>query len=210
MAATLEPFLSGLALGASLIIAIGAQNAFVLRRGIARDHVGATVAVCVLCDWLLIAAGALGFGVLVTAYPAVTGFAAWGGGVFLLYYGARSFHAAAHPGALSAEQDGSRATQSTMRATIAATLAVSLLNPHVYLDTVVLLGGVAAQHQGASKFAFVAGAWVSSLAWFSGLGFGARLLAPVFSRPRTWRLLDFGIGVVMWAIAYGLIAGQLG
>ncbi len=200
---------SGVGLGASLIIAIGAQNALVLKRGITRDHVLAVVVVCVVCDWALIAAGAAGFGALVSAFPAATSFAAWGGALFLAVYGAMSFRAAVRPGSLANGRTASPASLSTAGAAVAATLAVSLLNPHVYLDTVVLLGGIAAQYQGADRWWFVVGAGGASLAWFSALGFGARFLAPVFEKPGTWRILDVIIGVVMWWIALGLVMGQL-
>lgn len=199
--------LSGVALGGGLIIAIGAQNAFVLRQGIARSHVAVVVLVCVACDWALIAAGATGFGALVEAFPAVTTVAALGGAAFLLVYGALSFKAALHPGSLGGSR--SAATFSSTAAAVGATLAVSLLNPHVYLDTVVLIGGIAAQHAGTLRLAFVLGAGLASLAWFSALGFGARLLAPVFERPSTWRALDVVIGVIMWWIAAGLVFNQL-
>jgi L-lysine exporter family protein LysE/ArgO len=202
-------FVSGLGLGASLIIAIGAQNAFVLRQGLRREHVTAVVAVCVLVDWVLIAAGSLGFGSLVRAFPLVTALAAWGGALFLFGYGAMSLRSAVHPAALSAETDGASPALTTTKTAVLAALAVSLLNPHVYLDTVVLLGSVAAQYEGVLRASFTAGAWVASLAWFSALGFGARLLAPVFERPSAWRVLDVGIGLIMWWIAIGLVLGQL-
>lgn len=203
MGSLTAPFVAGAGLGASLIIAIGAQNAFVLRQGVARRHVVAVVATCVACDWVLIALGAIGFGRLVTAFPALMTWTAWGGAVFLAVYGALSFKAAFHPGAL---RGGSERTEfASVAAAVGATLAVSLLNPHVYLDTVVLLGSVASQHPGVSRAAFVAGAWVASAAWFSAVGFGAGLLAPVFERPGTWRALDVGIGVVMWGIAITLV-----
>lgn len=200
--------IAGVALGGSLIIAIGAQNAFVLRQGVARDHVLAVVATCVLCDWTLIVLGGVGFGTLVAAFPALTAVAAWGGAAFLVFYGALSFRAALHPGSLGRGRTGHAMLPST-RAAIVATLAVSLLNPHVYLDTVVLLGGVAAQYEGALRAAFVAGACVASLAWFAALGFGARLLSPLFERPATWRVLDVAIGVIMWWIAAVLAWGQI-
>jgi L-lysine exporter family protein LysE/ArgO len=201
---------AGAGLGAGLIIAIGAQNAFVLRRGIARDHVVAIVAVCVACDWALIAAGATGFGVLVDAFPAATSYAAWGGAIFLLVYGALAFKAARHPGSLAEGRSAARSAFPSAAAAVGMALAVSLLNPHVYLDTVVLLGGIASQYQGALRWWFVTGAGVASLVWFSMLGFGARFLAPAFERPGTWRVLDVAIGIIMWWIAGGLIAGQLG
>lgn len=209
MAANLAALASGAGIGASLIVAIGAQNAFVLRQGLRREHVAAVVAVCVACDWVLIAAGALGFGSLVRAFPLVTALAAWGGALFLVGYGALSFRRAARPEVLDAKADAGGAGPVSAGAAVVATLSVSLLNPHVYLDTVVLLGSVAAQYEGAARAWFTAGAWFASLLWFAGLGFGARLVAPVFVRPMAWRVLDAGIGMVMWWIAFGLLWGQL-
>lgn len=200
---------AGFALGASLIIAIGAQNAFVLRQGLTRSHVFAVTLTCVLCDVTLIAAGALGFGVLVDRYPSVTSVAAWGGVVFLGIYGALSLRSALNPGVLTAESDATHGAVATTRAAIAATLAVSLLNPHVYLDTVVLLGSVAAQYEPAARVWFAVGAMTASSVWFFGLGYGARLLAPLFGRPTAWRVLDAGIAVIMWWIAVSLAYGQL-
>ncbi|NTU72415.1 MAG: LysE family transporter, partial [Coriobacteriia bacterium] len=142
--------LAGFGIGAGLIIAIGAQNAFVLRQGLKREHVALVVAVCVVCDWVLIAAGALGFGSLVRAFPLVTAIAAWGGALFLAGYGVMSLRAALRPTVLSAADDAPDAP-ATVSAVLVATLAVSLLNPHVYLDTVVLLGSVAAQYAGAER-----------------------------------------------------------
>ena len=205
-------FAAGLGIGASLIIAIGAQNAFVLRQGLSRSYVAAVVAVCVGCDWMLISLGALGFGSLVRAFPPVTSVAAWGGALFLSGYGALSFRSAIHPRVLKAAEasgGGGPAGLSSTGAAVAATLAVSLLNPHVYLDTVVLLGSVAAQYAGVARAWFALGAGVASAVWFSGLGFGARLLAPVFERPIAWRVLDALIGIVMWWIAATLVLGQL-
>ncbi len=201
---------AGVALGGSLIIAIGAQNAFVLRQGIARNRVLVVVATCVLCDWVLIALGAIGFGAVVEVFPQVTSIAAWGGAAFLAVYGALSFRAALHPGSLADKGAEQPARFATTYSAVAATLAISLLNPHVYLDTVVLLGGIAAQYAGELRWAFVVGACAASLAWFSALGFGARLVAPLFERPVTWRVLDVVIGTIMWWIAAGLVAGQLG
>ena len=224
--------LAGTGLGASLIIAIGAQNAFVLRRGIRRDHVLAVVVVCVLCDWALIALGAAGFGALIGAFPLVTRIAAWSGAIFLAVYGAMAFRSALHPGALTAEEPAREpaaedsmpdalalapppppppdaARVSSTGGAVAATLAVSLLNPHVYLDTVVLLGSLAAQYEPALRVWFAAGAMFASLVWFAGLGFGARLAAPLFERPKAWRILDVGVGLVMWWIAVSLVLAQV-
>jgi L-lysine exporter family protein LysE/ArgO len=194
-------------MGASLIVAIGAQNAFVLRQGLRREHVAAVVLTCIACDATLIGLGAAGFGALVARYPVVTAIAAWGGAAFLAVYGARSLLAAIHPGALVDSAQGAR--MATATAAISATLAVSLLNPHVYLDTIVLLGGVAAQYPAGVRAWFVVGAMSASVVWFSALGFGARLLAPVFRRPIAWRVLDLAIACVMWWIAASLVLGQV-
>lgn len=206
----ISPFLKGIALGGSLIIAIGAQNAFVLKQGLKRSHVLPVVAVCIACDWVLIAIGAAGFGMLVTAFPAVTSIAAWGGAAFLFFYGATSFRSAMSDETLDAEGTEGRAALATTGAAIAAALAISLLNPHVYLDTVVLLGSVAAQHAMPERAWFALGAMAASMVWFAGLGYGARLLAPLFRRPAAWRVLDIAIGVIMWWIAGSLVLGQLG
>ncbi len=199
----------GFALGASLIIAIGAQNAFVLRQGLRRAYVLPVVATCTLCDWVLITIGAAGFGALVERFPALTTLTAWGGAAFLLFYGLLSFRSALKPGALDVDNEASSGPRQTLPAVVAFTLAVSLLNPHVYLDTVVLVGGIAAQYPAAERVFFAAGAMLASLVWFFGLGYGARLLAPVFTSPAAWRVLDVIIGVVMWSIAASLIVGQV-
>lgn len=204
------PFVQGIALGGSLIIAIGAQNAFVLKQGLRRSHVFAVVAACIVCDWVLIALGAAGFGMLVSAFPAVTSIAALAGATFLFFYGATSFRSAMSDETLEAEGDGGSAKMTTTGAALAAALAISLLNPHVYLDTVVLLGSVAAQYATPERVWFALGAMSASAVWFAGLGYGARLLAPVFARPAAWRVLDVVIGVIMWWIAGSLVFGQLG
>lgn len=215
MTASFPALASGFALGASLIIAIGAQNAFVLRRGLAREHVVAVVAVCVLCDWVLIALGAVGFGSLVARFPLITAIAAWAGAAFLAVMGALSLRSAMKPGSLLAQPDADAAApdraarREGVWSVVLATLAVSLFNPHVYLDTVVLLGSVAAQYPTLLRAWFAAGAMGASLAWFAGIGFGARLLAPLFRRPSAWRVLDFVITGVMWWIAAMLVWGQL-
>jgi len=202
-------YLAGLGLGASLIIAIGAQNAFVLRQGLLRSHALAVAALCVAIDWSLIVVGALGFGALVGRFPALTGVAAWGGAVFLLVYGALAFRSALKPGSLRSEEPASARDAGPLSGALLTTLAVSLLNPHVYLDTVVLLGGVAAQYPPAERIAFVLGAGTASSVWFFGLALGARTLEPVFERETAWRVLDVVIGIIMWWIAAGLIWGQL-
>jgi len=205
----LSAFLAGLGLGASLIIAIGAQNAFVLRQGLLRSHALAVAALCVAIDWSLIVLGALGFGALVGRFPALTSVAAWGGATFLLVYGVLAFRSALKPGSLHAENPADSRDPGTLSGALTTTLMVSLLNPHVYLDTVVLLGGVAAQYAPAQRAVFVAGAGVASALWFFGLALGARMLTPVFEREISWRILDVVIGCIMWWIAAGLVLGQL-
>lgn len=197
----------GFALGGSLIVAIGAQNAYVLRQGLRRQHVLAITTTCFFIDLVLIAAGAGGFGRLVAAAPWAVSLAAWGGAAFLIVYGLRAFRAALHPGALTAEDQAER--PQGVLAAIGTALAISLLNPHVYLDTVILIGSIAGQFPASTRPWFLAGAMCASGIWFYGLGFGAGRLAPLFARPVAWRVLDFLIGCIMWAIAASLIAGEI-
>jgi L-lysine exporter family protein LysE/ArgO len=198
---TVEGFL----LGASLIVAIGAQNAFVLRQGLLRRHVFAVTSLCALSDAVLIAAGIAGLGTLVRANRGVLAFVAFAGAAFLFVYGAIAFRRALKPGVLQASDSG----KGGLAATLVTALGLTFLNPHVYLDTVVLIGGLSGRYAGQGAFAFGAGAALASFAWFYALGFGARLLAPLFARPRAWRVLDCLIGIVMWAIAARLIVEGL-
>ncbi|WP_193368528.1 LysE/ArgO family amino acid transporter [Pelagibius marinus] len=199
--------LEGFGLGAGLIIAIGAQNAYVLRQGLRRQHVFAVAGLCFLIDCALIAVGAGGFASLLHAFPNLPRIAAWGGAIFLAGYSLRAFAAALHPGSLKAE--GAAPGGAGLRAALVTALALSLLNPHVYLDTVVLLGGLAAQYPGKERLAFALGAMAASGLWFYGLGYGARQLAPLFARPAAWRLLDGFVGCVMAALAVSLVISQL-
>ena len=197
MSAALSAAATGGALGLTLIVAIGAQNAFVLRQGLRREHVGAIVAFCALADALLMVAGVAGLAQLLGDRPALAWALTAGGAVFLAVYGLRALQRAARPAALRAAE-GSVAM--TLPQALAQTAAFTLLNPHVYLDTVVLVGTVGAQ-QGAARWWFAAGAAAASVLWFSSLGYGARLLAPVFARPRAWQVLDALIGVTMLALS---------
>jgi L-lysine exporter family protein LysE/ArgO len=192
--------IEGFLLGAGLIIAIGAQNAFVLRQGLKREHVFAVATVCWLSDALLIALGVAGVGGLVKASPGVLTLVTIAGVAFLAAYGAIAFLRALRPGRLEA----SASRRQGLGATLLTALALTFLNPHVYLDTVVLIGGLSARHEGAAAVAFATGAALASAVWFYGLGFGARLLAPLLARPAAWRILDLGIAIVMWGIAIGL------
>jgi L-lysine exporter family protein LysE/ArgO len=198
-------FLKGFGLSAGLIIAIGAQNAHVLKAGLRREHVALTVAICILCDIALIAAGISGMGALVRGNPDLLAFARWGGALFLAWYGLRALRAALDQEALRIDD---RAASLNARQAAFTVLALTLLNPHVYLDTLVLLGSVGAQQEAHGKPWFTAGAMIASVAWFLSLGFGARLLAPWFARPSAWRALDGGIACMMMTLAVSLaIAG---
>jgi L-lysine exporter family protein LysE/ArgO len=198
--------MSGFLLGGSLIIAIGAQNAFVLRQGLKRQFVLPVSLVCALSDALLIAAGIAGLGTLVAQSGRALQIVTAGGALFLLGYGVRSFFRALKPEAMQA---GEGRTE-RLGAALAACLAFTFLNPHVYLDTVLLIGSLSARYEGAARIAFGAGAAAASFVWFFGLGYGAALLAPVFADRRAWRVLDILIGIVMWAIAARLAAGLFG
>lgn len=194
--------IDGFLLGGSLIVAIGAQNAFVLRQGLKRQFVFVVCLICALFDALLIAAGMVGLGTLVRRSPTLILAVTAGGALFLCIYGARAFLRAARPQAMRAGQE--RVT--SLAGAVAASLAFTFLNPHVYLDTVLLLGGLSGRYAGALRLAYGSGAVLASFIWFFGLGYGARLLAPLFARPGAWRVLDITVGIVMWAIAGGLVA----
>lgn len=198
-----SPILQGFTLGASLIIAIGSQNAFVLRQGLKKQHVLAVCTVCFVCDACLILLGVGGFGGLVASSQSLMLTARWGGALFLFIYGIRSFLSAAKNEVLSV--DASQNLASGLTWAIATTLALTLLNPHVYLDTVILLGSIAGQLPEKERLAFAAGAAFASMVWFYGLGYGARILAPLFQKQISWKILDLLIGVIMWGIAGGLI-----
>ena len=193
--------IAGFGLGLSLILAIGAQNAFVLRQGLRRQHVLAVVLSCAISDAVLIAAGVARVGTLAEALPWLEPVMRYGGAAFLVVYGLRACRAAWRGGA--ALQAGAGAQ--SLRAALLTCLALTWLNPHVYLDTVVLLGSISAQYP--DKLAFAGGAMTASFVFFFSLGYGARLLAPLFARPSAWRVLDAGVGAVMWAIAIKLILG---
>jgi L-lysine exporter family protein LysE/ArgO len=191
---------SGLGLGLSLIVAIGAQNAFVLRQGLRLEHVAAVVAVCAASDVVLITAGVAGAGALLTRLPWLVPVVCFAGAAFLLGYAGLAARRALRPAALTA---GSAGAAAGMAATVGTCLALTWLNPHVYLDTVVLLGSLASTF-GNRRWAFAGGAALGSVLWFTALGFGARLLRPVFARPAAWRSLDAVIAAVMTALAVSL------
>lgn len=192
----------GLALGSALIIAIGAQNAFVLRQGLARQHVFAVCTVCFGGDVLLISLGAGGMGTAFRADPLILQGVAWAGTVFLLFFAVRAFARATHPQALMPV--AAAGTAKSLGTAVTTALAVTFLNPHVYLDTVLLLGGVAARFAGFDRIMFACGAALASLLWFYGLGFGAARWSRFLTRPNTWRVVDIGIGLMMLALAASL------
>lgn len=195
--------LSGFALGASLIIAIGAQNAFILRQGLIRSHVFVLCLICALSDALLIAAGVAGLGTLVSRSPTLITVVTLGGAVFLATYAAMAFHRAWRPAAMAAGAPSGM----ELKAAVLTCLAFTFLNPHVYLDTVVLLGSLSAAFEGSERIAYGAGAVAASFVWFFALGYGARFLAPLFAKPAAWRVLDFIIGIVMTLLALSLLFG---
>ncbi|HVS77328.1 MAG TPA: LysE/ArgO family amino acid transporter [Steroidobacteraceae bacterium] len=195
-------YLTGLVLGASLIVAIGAQNAFVLRQGLLRAHVALVVTLCVLIDVVLTTVGVGGLSTSLGRDPPALDALALAGACFLGWYGFGAARRACSSQALSA---ASGAGAQSVRGVLLQTLAVSLLNPHVYLDTVLLIGSVGVQQPAPLRPAFLAGVWTASAGWFASLGFGSRFLAPVFARPRAWRLLDALIAAIMWSIALTLL-----
>ncbi|MCC2954907.1 LysE/ArgO family amino acid transporter [Massilia sp. IC2-477] len=200
-----QVFLQGLGLGASLIMAIGAQNAHVIRTGVRGQHVLATVATCIVVDVVLIALGISGLGALVEASPTLMSVARYGGALFLVWYGWRCWKSSLQGGAslaLSA-QDKSM----TLGRALATVLALSLLNPHVYLDTVVLLGAVGSSLAGEARTSFALGAMTASVLWFSALGLGAQRFASVLGRPSVWRVIEACTGSLMLVLAYLLVRG---
>lgn len=192
---------TGFVTGLTLIVAIGAQNAFVLRQGISGRYVLPVVAVCAAADAVLIAAGVAGLGTAVAAHPVALDVARYGGGAFLLGYAVLAMRRALRPVAMSAVG----AAGGSLGAALLACLGFTFLNPHVYLDTVVLVGSVANQHGADGRWIFALGAMAASLTWFTALGFGARRLGPVFARASSWRILDALIAVVMAGLGLTLV-----
>ena len=194
-------FLKGMGLGGGLIVAIGSQNAYLLRQALKGEYVLTCIAICIACDAVLIAAGVAGVGQLIIERPGLLIWIKICGAAFLLWYGVRAARSALNPVAMNTTDDKAGASRA---AVISAMLAFSLLNPHVYLDTVVLLGSIGGQQGGDGPEYFALGAMLASVIWFCSLGFGARFLIPVFSRPRAWQILDGVIAIVMWVLAASL------
>jgi L-lysine exporter family protein LysE/ArgO len=199
-------FAQGLALSLGLIVAIGAQNAFVLRQGLRREHVGPVVVFCAAADAALITAGVLGMAQALGERAGLARALALAGALFLAWYGWLALRRARHPGRLQATAGGKGLSRG---AAVAQAAAFTLLNPHVYLDTVLLVGSIGAQQPAALRGWFVAGACTASVMWFGLLGFGARWLAPWFARPRAWQILDGLIGLTMWTLAALLVRHAL-
>lgn len=193
---------TGFLLGGSLIIAIGAQNAFVLRQGLLRQHVLPLVAICAGADALLIAVGVAGVGTMLKQVPVLITAVTVLGAAFLAVYSLVAFRRAAKPAAMTVASGGGM----SLRAAVATCLAFTFLNPHVYLDTVLLVGSLSTQFDGRDRVAYGVGAMLASVVWFTALGYGARLLQPLFARPIAWRILDVGIGIVMAALSASLVA----
>ena len=197
--------LSGLGFGFSLIVAIGAQNAYVMRQGLRREHIGVVVAICALSDIALISLGAAGVGAVVQAHPALLVVVTLLGCVVLTAYAIQAVRRAVRPEVLDADGTGEAAGLATVALTAAG---LTWLNPHVYLDTVVLVGSVASTH--AAPWAFALGAMLASVVWFSGLGFGARVLRPLFTRPAAWRVFDLAVAAIMISVAVGMAVNLRG
>ncbi|UTW04687.1 amino acid transporter [Amphritea atlantica] len=199
------PFLTGLATSAGLIIAIGAQNAFVLSQGVRREYHWSIAGVCSLIDALLITAGVAGMGVLIGQSELALKLISWAGGAFLLWYGANALRSALRSESMTLSANNFSSLQSALLTTV----ALSLLNPHVYLDTVVLLGSIGGRYPDQERYWFGAGAAMFSFVWFFSLSLGARWLAPLFRRPVSWRILDGLVCVMMWTLAGLLLSGNL-
>lgn len=203
MTAHLAPFLSGFALSAALIMAIGAQNLFVLRQGLRGEHVGPIVLFCSLSDAVLIVAGVGGVGAALSAAPQLAVALTLGGAAFLAWYGIAALRRTAAPRGVAVETTGAL----SLGRVLATGAAFTFLNPHVYLDTVLLMGTAGAAQPADARAMFTLGAVCASFVWFASLGYGARLLQPLFMRPAAWRILDAIVGVVMLVLAASLLAG---
>ncbi|MEM5472160.1 LysE/ArgO family amino acid transporter [Hoeflea sp. AS60] len=193
--------ISGLLLGGSLIIAIGAQNAFILRQGLLRQHVFILCLICALSDAVLIGLGVAGLGAIISGSQILIGVVTLGGAVFLACYALLALKRAIKPAGLEAAKTG----PGSLKAAVLTCLAFTFLNPHVYLDTVLLVGGLSGRYQGTARLAFAIGAMSASFLWFFGLGYGARVLEPLFLKPSAWRVLDGLIALVMAALSVSLL-----
>lgn len=199
-------FLTGMGTGGGLIIAIGAQNAFVLSQGVKKNHIILIPLICAVCDAVLVAIGVAGVGTYIASSQMLSQVAGIGGALFLFCYGIGSFRSAVKGQQLDTDQKG----ETSLKAAVLTTLAVTLLNPHVYIDTILLVGSIASQFQNPGHLVFGAGAATASVVWFFGLSLGSRLLAPFFKKQLSWRILDTLVGIIMWAVAISVLKGSLG
>ena len=197
----LAPFMQGFGAGGGLIVAIGAQNAFVLSQGVRKNFHITIALICMLCDAVFISAGVAGFGKIVAADPVLSRVATLGGAGFLFYYGLGSLRSALRGGSLETDDQPVR----SLGAAVLTTLAVTLLNPHVYLDTIILLGGISSRFFAENRLYFGAGAISASVLWFLCLSLGGQMLAPLFKKPISWRILDSLVCATMWGIAVSLV-----
>lgn len=205
-------FLKGFLLGASLIIAIGPQNAFVLRRGIQKKHVLAVASVCALADIILITIGCAGLATFIASNPLFVKIATGGGALFLLFYGFFSFRSCFKKQSLdpnAVTKDPNFKKTDTVWGSILLAIGFSLLNPHAILDTTILLGSISSKYEFIPRISFTIGAITASITWFFSLGYGATKLAPLFQKPSSWKVLDFIIGIIMWLIALMLLSHLL-
>lgn len=200
----ISEIMRGALISASLIIAIGAQNLFVLKQGLLKNHIFFVSAICFICDFTLMSIGILGVGSFISANPLITNILAILGAIFLIWYGYNAFKSALK-GTSSMQVESQDNKNNSLMKVVLSTLAVTLLNPHVYLDTVVIVGGIAGTLSSEQKMAFLIGAVCVSFLWFFGIGYGARLLTPLFKQKRMWVILDCIVGLVMFYIAYRLI-----
>ncbi len=201
------PFVQGIGIGASMIIPIGAQNSFVLNQAIKRNYHLMAAAICVICDICLMALGVFGGGQLIASNDIAFTLITWGGILFLFGYGLLSFKTVLWP---SASKDASSNEQKSLKVVVITTLAVTLLNPHVYLDTVVILGSVGGQFVGNEKIAFAIGLMLASVMWFTALATGAAKMSHLLSQPKIKRGIDFVVGIIMWGIAGMLFSDWMG
>lgn len=199
-------FLKGMGTGGGLIIAIGAQNAFVLSQGVKKNHVIVIPLICAVCDAVLVTIGVAGFGSFIASSKVLSQVAGIGGALFLFCYGIGSFRSAFKGQQLDSDKKG----ETSLKAAVLTTLAVTLLNPHVYIDTILLLGSIASQLQDPGHLVFGAGAATASFVWFFVLSLGSSCLAPFFKKKLSWRILDTLVGVIMWCVAFSVLQGNLG
>jgi L-lysine exporter family protein LysE/ArgO len=199
------PFFQGMSTGGSLIVAIGAQNAFILSQSVRRNHHLLAALICITADILLISCGVSGVGTAMAANAGLQSAAAWGGAAFLCWYGLGAFRSALRPAGLLTDRETAR----SLRSVILTTLAVTFLNPHFYLDTLILLGSISAQYPEPARPMFGMGAMTASVIWFALLSLGGQALAPLFARPTAWRVLDTVVGTIMLGLAAMLVRGQI-